>query len=419
MKLGPEYRRIWAGSAASNLADGVTFVALPLLATTLTGSPAAIAALSVAYALPRLLAVLGIGVLVDRLDRRRLLYLASFSRGIIFAGLTALVVTGATPLTALYVVYALTGIVETLSDSAALAILPQAVARAGLDRANSQIAATQIVIDEFIGPPLGGVLFAVAAFAPSALNVAAFLLAGLANWRLRDSYAAAPADLALQRPVTVAAQIREGAGWALRHPIVRTLIIIGSLASVGYMIPFSYLVLYARQVLGLSSAGYGFLLSFSAVGGLLGSVVASRLRSRVGYGWSVIAALTLGALSFTAIALTSDVWLVAVALAAYICHSVVWNVMAASIRQKVTPTAMMGRVSSVSRLAGLCGLAGGAGLGGLLASRFGYQAPFAAAAAFFLAAALLAVTVMRHFTALERGEDKLAAGQADPGAVAR
>ena len=228
MKLGPEYRRIWAGSAASNLADGVTFVALPLLATTLTGSPAAIAALSVAYALPRLLAVLGIGVLVDRLDRRRLLYLASFSRGSIFAGLTALVVTGATPLTALYVVYALTGIVETLSDSAALAILPQAVARAGLDRANSQIAATQIVIDEFIGPPLGGVLFAVAAFAPSALNVAAFLLAGLANWRLRDSYAAAPADLALQRPVTVAAQIREGAGWALRHPIVRTLIIIGS-----------------------------------------------------------------------------------------------------------------------------------------------------------------------------------------------
>ncbi|HEY2552604.1 MAG TPA: MFS transporter [Streptosporangiaceae bacterium] len=268
MNLGPEYRRIWAGSAASNLADGATFVALPLLAVSLTGNPAEIAGLSAAYALPRLLAVLGIGVLVDRLDRRRLLCLASFSRVLIFAGLTALVLAKVTPLAA--------------------------------------------------------------------------------------------------RP-----------------------------------------------------AGYGFLLSFSAVGGLLGSVVASRLRSRVGYGWSVVAALAVGALSFGAIALTSDVWLVAVALAAYICHSVVWNVMAASIRQKVTPTAMMGRVGSVSRLAGLCGLAAGAGLGGLLASHLGFQAPFAVAAAFFLAAAMLAVLAMRHFTALERGEETLTAGQADAGAVAR
>lgn len=408
MNLGAGYRRIWTGNAAANLADGVTFVAMPLLATTITDDPAAVAALSVAYATPRLLSVLGIGVLVDRLDRRRLLHLANFGRAAVFAALTVLVATHLTSMAVLYGVYAVLGIVETISDSAAVAILPQAVAPDGLDRANSQIAGTQIVVDEFIGPPLGGLLFAAAAFAPTTLNAAVFLVAGVAYWRLRGSYVPAAAERTRRPPGGFFAQVREGAQWALRHTIVRTLIVIGGLASVGYMIPFSYLVLYADSVLGLDSTGYGLLLSFSAVGGLAGSAVAGRLRRRIGYARSIIVALVLGAVSFATIALTTNVWIVAVALAAYICHAVIWNVLAASMRQKVTPAAMMGRVGSVGRLLGLGGLAGGAALGGALASAFGYRTPFAVAAAFFAAGALLAVTVLGTFRAWEREDDAAA-----------
>ncbi len=404
MKLGGEYRRIWAGNASSNLADGVTFVALPLLATTITHNPAAISALSVAYSLPRILSVLGSGVLIDRFDRRRLLYLANLSQSAIFAALTALVLVDATPIAALYVVYAVMGIVETLSDSAAIAVPPQAVVPEGLERANSQIAGTQIVVDEFLGPPLGGFLFAMAAFAPSVLNVGAFLLAGFAYWRLRNTYVPRRDERAERPAEGIVAEIREGAVWALRHKVVRTLVLIGGLASVGYMIPFSYLVLYAREVLGLSPTGYGLLLSFSAVGGLLGSVVADRLRRKVGYGWSIVAALTVGALSFAAISLLTSALFVAVALAAYIAHSVVWNVLATSIRQKVIPTAMMGRVIAANRLVGLCGLAVGAAGGGVLASNFGYRVPFDVAGGFFAVAALLAFATIGSFRTWELEE---------------
>jgi predicted MFS family arabinose efflux permease len=391
--LGGEYHRIWFGNASSNLADGVTFIALPLLAATLTTDPLAISSLAVAYSAPRVLSVLGIGVLIDRVDRRRLLYLANFSRAAMFALLTGLVLADVATLVVLFVVCSAMGVVETLSDGSAFAILPQAVQPHGLDRANSQITGTQTVLDEFIGPPLGGFLFAAAAFAPSAITAVAFLVAGCAYWRLRGSYAVTPDD-DTQPPGGVRAAIREGAVWTWRHHVVRLLVIVGAIACVAYMIPFSYMVLYATHELGLTATGYGFLLAFSALGGLLGAVVASRLRRLMGYGWTIVAALSVGAVSFGVISLTTNIVVVAIALATYIAHAVVWNIMAASVRQKATPAAMMGRVGSVSRLLGLIGLTAGAAAGGLLASHVGYLAPFAIAGGLFaIAAASCAINI--------------------------
>ncbi|MCC3765063.1 MFS transporter [Glycomyces sp. TRM65418] len=98
MQLGADYRRIWLGNASANLADGITFIALPLLATRTTDSPLAVAGLAVAYSLSRIVSVLGTGVLIDRVDRRRLLYLANGSRAGMFAVLTGLVVLDAVPI---------------------------------------------------------------------------------------------------------------------------------------------------------------------------------------------------------------------------------------------------------------------------------------------------------------------------------
>ncbi|WP_284075307.1 MFS transporter, partial [Glycomyces harbinensis] len=390
---GADYRRIWFGNASANLADGITFIALPLLATTVTDSPIAIAGLAVAYSLSRIVSVLGIGVLIDRVDRRRLAYLANFSRAAMFALLTGLVLLDAAPIATLYLVYAVMGVIETLADGTARAVLPQAVPPEGLDKANSQISGTQLVIDEFIGPPLGGLLFAMAAFAPTALNAVAFLLAGFAFWRLRGDYTTAPAKT--DKPSgSIRADIRRAA-WAMRHRVVRLLIALSGIASVAYMIPFSYLVLYAQKELGLDGTGYGLLLAFSALGGLLGSFIATRLRKRIGYGWSIVAALATGAVSFAVISLTTDIVVVAIALAVYIAHAVVWNIMATTVRQRATPDAMMGRVGSLGGFVGLIGLALGAGAGGLLASALGYRTPFAIAGAVFAAAAILCLVSIR------------------------
>jgi MFS family permease len=120
MNLGIEYRRIWIGNAISNLADGIIFVAIPLLALTVTHRPLAIAGLDISYTVPRILAVLGIGVLIDRTDRRRLLYLASFAQAAVFAVLYVVQLAGAVSMPVLYLIFASIGLIETLADSSAL-----------------------------------------------------------------------------------------------------------------------------------------------------------------------------------------------------------------------------------------------------------------------------------------------------------
>ncbi|RII85168.1 MFS transporter, partial [Clavibacter michiganensis] len=82
------------------------------------------------------------------------------------------------------------------------------------------------------------------------------------------------ASLPGSRP-SVFREAAAGERWLAGHRVVGSLALIGGLASVGYMLPFSVLVLFAGERLGLDAAGYGVLLAASALGGLAGSAIAA------------------------------------------------------------------------------------------------------------------------------------------------
>src|ERR1035437_1367184 len=113
MSLGLNYRRLWAGNAASNLGYGIGFVAIPLLAAALTSDPVLIAGLSMVNAGARLLVVLPIGVLIDRVNRTTVLWAANLGRALLLATLALVVASGAGSIAGLYGVCALIGIMES------------------------------------------------------------------------------------------------------------------------------------------------------------------------------------------------------------------------------------------------------------------------------------------------------------------
>ena len=369
MSLGRPFAALWSANALSNLSDGLAFVTMPLLAASLTDDPRLIAGLATLYALVRLLVVLPVGVYVDRFDRRSLIVTANMLRGLAVLGLAVSVQFGAASLIALYAVMAVVATLESFADHAAVAMLPSLVRRAQFDKANARVASAQLIADEFVGPPLGGLLFAVAVSAPvfamgglwAAAGVVALALPCALNRR-------SPADGPVSaRRSSIYREAREGIVWLSRHRVVGSLALIGGLASVGYMLPFSVLVLFAEERLGLDGAGYGVLLAFSALGGLLGTVVAPLASARLGYRSAIVGSLAVGAIGLAGLFLASTPIFAGLMLALYIFHAIVWNICATSVRQRLIPGDMLGRVGAASRVLGLIGLAIGSALGGLLA----------------------------------------------------
>jgi hypothetical protein len=176
--LGPDFAKLWTANAVSNLGDGVTLVAGPLLAASLTRDPRLVAGLAVAQRLPWLLFSLVSGALVDRLDRRLLMVRVDAARCVAVGLLGVAVLADAASLPLLYVVFFALGTAETLFDNAAVSILPAVVPRAQLARANGRLLGAQMVANELVAPPLGGLLFAAAAAVPFLLDAGTFAAAG-------------------------------------------------------------------------------------------------------------------------------------------------------------------------------------------------------------------------------------------------
>ena len=386
---------LWSANSLSNLADGLAFISMPLLAASMTDDPRLVAGLASMYALIRLLVALPIGVWVDRLDRRSLMVGANLIRGGALLALAVTIQLDVAGLTALYAVMAVVGTLESLADNAAVAILPSLVKKEELDSANSRITGVQLVADEFVGPPLGGFLFGLAAALP------VFAMGGL--WAGAGAIALAiPVRQIPQGPEAPTIRRRsiwteagEGIRWLAHNKTVGALAAIGALASLGYMLAFSILVLFAQHNLGLTSTGYGFLLSFSALGGLVGSALASKIRRALGYRWTISASLFLGAISLAGLAMTSHPVLAGVLLAVYIFHAVVWSICAVSLRQQLVPDHLLGRVGGATKVLGLSGLALGAALGGALGA-INLIIPIAVGAAIFAVCCLGAILTLNH-----------------------
>lgn len=351
-------------------------VAGPLLIASITTDPALIGGAVFVQQLPWLLFALISGAYVDRLDRRKLVIAVNVLRAVPLAALTVAVATDTVTVAVVYAVFFVLGTGETLADSASGAFLPAIVAPERLAAANARLMATFTIANQFVAKPLGAWLFVIAAAVPFGVNaltfaVAAALVATIKPIPARPS----PPRRGLH------AEIADGVRWLWSHRLLRTLAVSMGLANVAFCAAFATLVLYARQRLGLSDVGYGFLLTTFAVGGLLGTVLAPRLQQVFGAGTLLRAGLVVEVVTHSTLAITTTPLLAAAILIVFGTHTVVWGVIVVTLRQRVVPQNLLGRVGSVYSLLDVGGAALGSLLGGTLAQVWGLTTPFWIAAA--------------------------------------
>lgn len=141
-----------------------------------------------AQRLPWLLFVLISGVLVDRRDRRRLQQAANLTRALVLGALGTAIMLRWASIPLLVGVALCLGVAETLFENTAIVLLPAVVARDDLERANGRLYTTQTIANEFVGPPLGGGLFTLAAAAPLLIRAACYGFAASLVRLLRGTF---------------------------------------------------------------------------------------------------------------------------------------------------------------------------------------------------------------------------------------
>lgn len=372
--LPVNYWRLWGSSAVSNLADGVFFIVLPLLAVRLTDSPLLIAGLAIASRLPWLLFVLVAGALADRLDRRMTMRNVQVFRAGMLAALTVLAVTDLLSLPILYVAALALGVAETLFDTAAQSILPSIVEKDQLAAANGRLYGVELVMNQFVGPPLGGLVIGLSV--PLALGGSAvgYALAALGLTLVVGSFRPQRAG----PPTRLTADIAEGLRYLWGHRVLRTLAFMVGGANLAATATQSIFVLYAVRPgpMNLTEPAFGVLLVTFAVGSLVGSIIAAPLERRLGRVRILFASVIVVAISFAIPAVTTSALVIGASFVLAGLFIVVWNVITVSLRQRIVPDQLLGRVNAGYRLFAWGTQPIGALLGGVIGELLGLRAVF-------------------------------------------
>ncbi|MFM0418010.1 MFS transporter [Paraburkholderia aromaticivorans] len=386
-RLPAAFRRLAWSNLVAQSAEQISLAAAPLVAVFALGADARdTGLLQTAQTLPFLLLSIPLGVWADRRSRRTLMTLAESVRVFAMLCVLLLVMTHALslPLLAALGFIAATGTVAY--NVAAPSLVPALVPREAYAGANGRLELARSVAYS-AGPALGGLLVGWigagwaygCAAALSALAVA--LLAGLRE---------PPRVAAPQRHFML--ELRDGARFVLRDALLRPMLATAVFFNLGFFVLQAVYVPYAVHRLGLTASAVGVTLGAYGVGMVCGALAAPAIARRLAFGRVLIIGPSCGLLASLVMVATlfaPSFWLAMSSFFLLGAGPILWVVGSTTLRQAITPERMMGRVSALNSTATYGARPLGALLGAAISSRWGMDACLVAAAAAFLAQALI------------------------------
>ena len=370
-----DFKRLWAADALSQAGTQVTAIALPLLLIkVLDAGPFEVGLLTTFEFLAFLVVGLPAGVWVDRMRRRNVLMVADLVRGLLYGSLPLAWALDVLTLPQVYAVALIAGVCTVFFDVAYQSYLPHLVGRENLVEGNAKLQGTQSVA-QVAGPTIGGVLVQVLS-APYAVLVDAGSFLWSAAWitsiRSREPRPERAPDRHLGR------EMKEGLAFVLGNRLLRAITACTATANLFSNVGMTVFVVLLASASGLNlSAGtIGLLFSASAIGGLLGAMVARRFAGWVGQGpalWISIAVSVPAMLPMPFVQRGWLLWLVAAGSVLVGASIVVYNITQVSFRQLLCPERLLGRMNATIRFAVWGTIPIGSLLGGILGATIGLR----------------------------------------------
>ena len=243
------------------------------------------------------------------------------------------------------------------------------------------------ITNTFIGLPLGAWAFVLAIGVPFGVNAASFALAAMLVASIRIPSTVTPITNNTEQRNSFKADLKEGLQWLWANKLIRTLAIMLGITNMTTMFGDAIFVKYAAVELGVTGRAYGLLLALTAVGSILGGLLGDKIAKRLGIAQSIVYSYFVFGFVGIIYFFMPYVWAVAIAASFMGLAGTTWNVVTVSLRQRVIPSELFGRVNSVYRFIGTGSIGIGALIGGQIAYSTNLRMPF-------LVAAILGITAL-------------------------
>ncbi|MCS7043305.1 MAG: MFS transporter [Bryobacteraceae bacterium] len=281
LKGNRNYRNCWLGQVVSEIGDHFNSIAVLSMALHLTGSGATVGGAMLARVGPALLAAPLAGVLLDRMDRRRVMIASDLIRAAVAAAHLLLLVYPKTWL--LYLLSALLTFAAPFFNSGRAAILPRIVSREELHAANA-LTQTTGWLTVALGTMLGGLSTSWLGYRGAFLiNAASFLWSA---WAISTLHAEGgfTAERGRKGPgQSGLAEFREGIRYILSRPLILGILLLGAGWATGGGAAQILFTLFGEQVFAKGPAGTGFLWGFAGFGLVAGGLLARRWEGHLNF----------------------------------------------------------------------------------------------------------------------------------------
>ncbi len=386
----PNYRRFLGGQAVSMAGTWMQTIAQSWLVLQLTGSATAVGLVVALQTLPILLLGPYAGVVVDRLDKRRLMIGLLAVMGAQALVLGALTATGAVQLWHVYVLAFLLGTISSFENPARQTFVQELVGSTNLRNAVS-LNSVLVNVSRAVGPAVAGLVIATGGLALCFLLNAVSFLAVISSLARLDISALTPSTPTPRAP----GQLREGLAYVRRTPALAVPLVM--MALVGCLAYEFQVVLpiVASETFAGDARTYGFLTAAMGIGAVVGGL-AMAAWGRTGM-WSLAGSAAAFGVAMLATALAPTLAVALVGMGLVGAASVTFQSTGNSTLQLASAPHMRGRVMALWAVAFLGSTPIGGPIAGYVSQHFGGRAGLAlGAVACLLAAALTAVVARRE-----------------------
>ena len=363
-ELPAAFHKLAFSNLMAQSAEQLTLAAVPIVAVLmLKAGPGEIGVIAAFQSLPFLLLSIPLGLLADRMSRKKLMLLSEALRVCALLVLIGAMLLAQISVPLLACVGFLAAVGTVGFSVSAPSLVPALVDSQHLAKANGRLELARSMAFAG-GPALAGAL--IAWLGASTSFVLSLMMSLAAVGFLRQ----------IQEPTRQAApdrhpwlELKDGAHFVWSSQLLRPILFTSIAWNISWFVLQAIYVPYAIHTLGMGSSEVGLTMACYGVGMIAGSLLASRIVSMMPFGKAILLGPFFSVLAACVMASTHWMPSVLVAGLAYFLFGfgpIIWTITSTTLRQSVTPNPMMGRVTAINIVAGTGARPLGALLGGFV-----------------------------------------------------